>query len=38
MRVILEGIEPEDRVITNGLLQARPGSKVAPNLVELDSD
>jgi multidrug efflux pump subunit AcrA (membrane-fusion protein) len=32
MRVIDEGIAPGDRVITKGVLYARPGSKVAPEL------
>jgi RND family efflux transporter MFP subunit len=32
MRVIEKGIGPSDRVITNGLLRARPGAKVKPEL------
>jgi RND family efflux transporter MFP subunit len=30
MRVIKEGLSPDDRVIVNGLLRARPGQKVTP--------
>jgi len=30
MRVIESGVEPEDRVIVNGMLRARPGEKVTP--------
>src|SRR5207237_9253493 len=30
LRVIKEGLAGDDRVIINGLLQARPGSKVTP--------
>lgn len=30
MRVIKDGIAPEDRVIVSGLMRARPGQKVAP--------
>jgi RND family efflux transporter MFP subunit len=30
LRVIKEGIAPDDRVIVNGLMRARPGTKVAP--------
>jgi RND family efflux transporter MFP subunit len=30
MRAIESGLEPGERVITNGLLRARPGSKVTP--------
>jgi multidrug efflux pump subunit AcrA (membrane-fusion protein) len=29
-RVIKEGIGPNDRVVINGLMRARPGQKVAP--------
>jgi RND family efflux transporter MFP subunit len=29
-RVITSGLDPEDRVIVNGLMRARPGVKVAP--------
>jgi membrane fusion protein (multidrug efflux system) len=32
MRVIEEGLEPTDRVITNGILFARPGAVVKPEL------
>src|SRR3954471_14141975 len=30
LRVIKEGIAPDDRVIVNGLMRARPGTKVTP--------
>jgi len=30
LRVILKGIEPDDRIIVNGLMRARPGAKVTP--------
>lgn len=30
MRVIKEGVGPDDRVIVNGLMRARPGQKVTP--------
>ena len=30
MRVIEEGLAPEDRVIVNGMQKARPGAKVTP--------
>jgi multidrug efflux pump subunit AcrA (membrane-fusion protein) len=30
LRVIKEGIGPDDRVVVSGLMQARPGQKVRP--------
>ena len=30
LRVIKEGLDPNDRVIVNGLMRARPGAKVTP--------
>jgi RND family efflux transporter MFP subunit len=33
LRVVLSGLEPGDRIIINGLMQARPGTKVAPQEV-----
>jgi len=33
LRVITAGLERDDRVIVNGLMQARPGAKVAPQEV-----
>ena len=30
LRVILKGIEPNDRIIVNGMVRARPGIKVTP--------
>lgn len=38
LRVIESGLEADQRVIINGLLQARPGARVAPQLVELSAD
>jgi multidrug efflux system membrane fusion protein len=35
MRVVREGLEPDEWVITKGLQRARPGIKVAPKRVEL---
>ena len=35
--VIESGIEPDDRVIVNGLLRARPGGEVDPIEVEMAS-
>jgi hypothetical protein len=28
---VVEGIEPDDNVIVNGLVRAKPGAKVAPH-------
>jgi hypothetical protein len=33
MRVIQAGLDAEDRVIVNGLMRARPGAKVSPQVV-----
>ena len=30
LRVIKDGLGPDDRVIVNGLMRARPGQKVTP--------
>ncbi len=30
LRVIKDGLKPDDRVVVNGLMRARPGSKVTP--------
>ena len=30
LRVIKDGLKPDDRVIVNGLMRARPGAKVTP--------
>jgi RND family efflux transporter MFP subunit len=38
MRVVEEGLGPSDRVITLGVLKARPGSKVAPKVQEAAAD
>lgn len=34
MRVVKEGLTPQDRVVVLGVLKARPGAKVAPKLQE----
>jgi hypothetical protein len=34
MRVVQEGLTPQDRVIVLGVLKARPGSKVTPKMQE----
>jgi RND family efflux transporter MFP subunit len=34
LRVISSGLEPDDRVIINGLMRARPGSKVTPQAAQ----
>ncbi len=33
--VVLEGLRPDDRVVVNGLLNARPGAEVTPELTEI---
>lgn len=35
MRVIEEGVGPDDRVVVNGLQRARPGAKVAPTEIDM---
>jgi multidrug efflux pump subunit AcrA (membrane-fusion protein) len=30
MRAIKEGLKPDDHVVVNGMLRARPGQKVTP--------
>lgn len=35
MRVIEEGVEPQDRIIVNGMQRVRPGSVTDPKLVEM---
>ncbi len=37
LRVIEEGITPQDRVVVNGTQRARPGAPVEPSLVEMSS-
>jgi len=37
LRVIEEGVRPADRVVVNGIQQARPGATVAPQSVDLAS-
>jgi hypothetical protein len=34
MRVIAQGLSPDDRVVTDGIQRAIPGSKVAPQEAE----
>jgi len=36
LRVIASGLAPTDRVIINGLMRARPGAKVTPQLGHID--
>jgi RND family efflux transporter MFP subunit len=36
LRVIRSGLETGDRIIINGLLRARPGSKVTPELIVIN--
>lgn len=38
LRVIRAGLAPEDRVIINGLLRARPGVTVTPQVAEITRD
>jgi hypothetical protein len=38
LRVVTAGLEPNDRVIVNGLMRARPGAKVAPQEVAGSAD
>lgn len=35
--VVLSGVEPNERVVVNGLLRARPGSKVTPKAVTIEA-
>ncbi|MEA2988534.1 MAG: hypothetical protein QOG83_1245, partial [Alphaproteobacteria bacterium] len=30
LRVVKDGLKPEERVIVNGMMRARPGTKVTP--------
>ena len=30
LRVVKDGLKPDDRIIVNGLMRARPGAKVTP--------
>jgi RND family efflux transporter MFP subunit len=38
LRVVSSGLEPDDRIIINGLMQARPGTKVAPQEVAASAE
>ncbi len=38
MRIIREGLAPTDKVVINGLLRARPGSKVAAQLGSIEAE
>jgi membrane fusion protein, multidrug efflux system len=37
MRIIREGLSPDDKVVINGLLRARPGSKVAAQMGTIEA-
>lgn len=37
LRVIEEGVEPDDWIVVNGLQRARPGATVAPEKTDMDS-
>ena len=37
LRVIEEGVQPDDRVIVKGVLRARPGAKVDPETIGMNS-
>src|SRR5262245_30244290 len=37
MRIIREGLTPQDKVVINGLMRARPGSKVTAEMGEIES-
>jgi multidrug efflux system membrane fusion protein len=36
LRVVRDGLEPDDLVVINGLQRVRPGSKVTPSVVAMD--
>ncbi len=38
LRAIVSGLEPEDRVVVNGMQKAQPGSKVTPENVPIAAD
>ena len=38
MRIIREGLSPDDKVVINGLLRARPGSKVTAQEGKIDTE
>jgi RND family efflux transporter MFP subunit len=38
MRIIREGLSPDDKVVINGLLRARPGSKVTAQMGTIEAD
>jgi hypothetical protein len=37
LRVIEEGLRPDDRVVVNGLQRARPGAKVDPEQIDMNT-
>jgi hypothetical protein len=37
MRIIREGLAPTDKVVINGLLRARPGSKVTAQMGSIEA-
>lgn len=38
LRVVTAGLEPDDRVVVNGLMRARPGTKVTPEEIAGSAD
>jgi RND family efflux transporter MFP subunit len=38
LRVVREGLQPDDNIVINGLLRARPGAKVTPQMGEIKPD
>jgi multidrug efflux system membrane fusion protein len=36
MRVVLEGLKPDEKIVVNGLQRARPGSEVIPEIVPME--
>jgi RND family efflux transporter MFP subunit len=38
LRIVRQGLEPQDRVIINGLIRARPGAKVTPKDGRIEPD
>ncbi|HEX2061719.1 MAG TPA: efflux RND transporter periplasmic adaptor subunit [Thermoanaerobaculia bacterium] len=38
LRVIASGLQPDDRVVVNGLFRLRPGTPVVPNVVTMEKE
>jgi RND family efflux transporter MFP subunit len=38
LRIVRQGLEPQDRIIINGLIRARPGAKVTPKDGRIEPD